>query len=89
MRYTQSILTLLKYFKLALLIRADGRILCAAMHKKQAGDTYIDDDLHYQMSVIKKVICTEESGDHSANGEWWWAGNIPENIKIDSFYINK
>ena len=41
---------------MALIIRKDGRILCAAIHHEEIGDTYIDDGLHYEMSVVKKII---------------------------------
>lgn len=71
---------------MALRIRSDGRILCAALHFECIGDTYIDDALHYEMSVVKKVIGTENYDKHSIHGEWWWIGNIPEGIEIDDFY---
>lgn len=72
---------------MALRIRKDGRILCAAMHQEEPGDTYIDDNLHYQMSAVHKVIGSEESDKHDKSGQWWWTGNIPENITIDQFYL--
>ena len=74
---------------MALRIRKDGRILCAAIHPAENGDTYIDDGLHYEMSVVKKVIGTEEHDKHKIHGEWWWIGNVPENIIIDNFYLNQ
>ena len=67
---------------MALRIRKNGRIFCAALHKEKSGDTYIDDALHYEMSVIHKVIVTEPHKKHMKNGEWWWAGNVPDGIKI-------
>lgn len=72
---------------MSLRIRKNGRILCAAMHYEEPGDTYIDDELHYQMSVIKKVIVTEPMFLHRFRGEWWWTGNIPKDIEIDKFYL--
>jgi hypothetical protein len=64
---------------MALRIRKDGKILCAAMHPRQRGDTYIDDGLHYQMSVVHKVIWTDDNHLDSKNkkghGEWWWNEN--------------
>lgn len=72
---------------MALRIRKDGRILCAAMHPEEPGDTYIDDGLHYQLSCEHKVIVTEENEKHKERGEWWWVGNIPKNIIIDNFYL--
>lgn len=57
---------------MALRIRKDGRILCAAVHVEEEGDTYIDDQLHYEMSVIHQVIVTDDR--HLEHGEWWWKG---------------
>lgn len=59
---------------MALRIRKDGRILCAAMHKEEPEDTYIEDQLHYEMSVIYRVITTDEH--HEEHGEWWWSKNF-------------
>ncbi|KKM13696.1 hypothetical protein LCGC14_1713570 [marine sediment metagenome] len=68
---------------MALRIRKDGRILCAAAHPAEPGDTYIDDALHYEMSVIHKVIVTEPFEYHQRHGQWWWAGDIPEDVQIE------
>ena len=73
--------------QMALRIRKDGRILCAAMHPPQNGDTYIDDGLHYEMSVIHKVIASEPHEKHQISGEWWWTGNIPKGVKVSEFYL--
>lgn len=72
---------------MALRIRKDGRILCAAIHPAENGDTYIDDGLHYEMSVINKVIGTEEIERHKIHGQWWWMGNIPQDVLIEPFYF--
>lgn len=74
---------------MALRIRKDGRILCAAMHKAEKGDTYIPDPLHYQMSAIHKVIGSEPMERHKDSGEWWWTGNIPKGIEVDEYYLSK
>lgn len=74
---------------MALRIRKDGRILCAAIHPVEIGDTYIDDGLHYEMSVIHKVIGSELMEKHKESGQWWWTGNIPNGIEIDEFYLEK
>lgn len=71
---------------MALRIRKDGRILCAVLHPQEDGDTYIDDGLHYEMSVVHKVIGTECMEKHKVHGQWWWIGNIPNNVEIDKFY---
>jgi hypothetical protein len=71
---------------MALRIRRDGRILCAAMHAEEPGDTYIHDGLHYTLSVEEKVICSESwDGGHSEHGEWWWVGNVPEDVEIERY----
>lgn len=73
---------------MALRVRRDGRILCAAMHPAEDGDTYIDDGLHYRMSVDHKVIGAESHERHSITGQWWWVGNIPDGVEIDPFYLS-
>ena len=50
--------------------RKDGALVCAAMSDPQDEDTYIDDRLHYQLSVITKTICADEN--HENNGLWHW-----------------
>ncbi len=53
--------------------RRDGRLLCAATHTHKVGDTYINDKLHYQLSVISRAIIADV--DHEANGLWHWVHN--------------
>jgi len=63
---------------MALRIRIDGKILCAALHKKEIGDTYIPDSLSEIMSGAtgeKPVIVTDNEPKHSTHGEWWWSGD--------------
>lgn len=73
---------------MALRIRKDGRVLCAAMHKEELGDTYIDDGVHYFLSVENKLLVTEPMESHKDRGEWWWNGNVPSEIVLDEFYLN-
>ncbi len=70
---------------MALRIRQDGAVLCAAMHAEKSGDTYIDDTLHYHLSAERKVLCTTPADDHAKHGKWWWAWNAPEGV--DPFYL--
>ena len=72
---------------MALRIRKNGKVLCAAIHKEEVGDTYLDDGIHYYLSVEKKVLVTESIEKHKNCGEWWWRWNIPINIEIDDFYL--
>lgn len=71
---------------MALRIRKDGRILCAAMHAAEPGDTYLDDGIHYMLSAEKKLLVTEPMEQHQKRGEWWWCGNVPHEITVDEFY---
>ena len=50
-----------------------GALICAAMSEPEEGDTYIDDVLHYQLSVISKAIIADV--DHENNGLWHWVHN--------------
>lgn len=74
---------------MALRVRADGRVLCAAMHEAEEGDIYIDDAVQYVLSVQARVLATEpmESeqgrGGHAVHGEWWWVGAVPEDVVLE------
>jgi hypothetical protein len=73
---------------MAVRIRKGGRILCAAMHPEEEGDTYVHDGLHYQLSVEAKILVTEAWDEgHSERGQWWRAGQIPDGVVIDEFYL--
>ena len=50
--------------------RKDGTLMCAAMSKSEKDDTYIDDRLHYQLSVISRTIIADIA--HKNNGLWHW-----------------
>jgi hypothetical protein len=53
--------------------RQTGELVCAAMSKPEDGDTYIDDRIHYQLSVISRAIVAD--ADHEHNGLWHWVHN--------------
>ena len=72
---------------MAVRIRRDGRIFCAAMFPEDAGDLYVNDSLHYHLSVEAKVLVTEPHERHKVRGEWWWVGRQPANVVIDEFYL--
>lgn len=40
---------------MALRIRKDGRVLCAAIHPEEPGDAYLDDGVHYFLSAEQKL----------------------------------
>ncbi|KKK95965.1 hypothetical protein LCGC14_2667550 [marine sediment metagenome] len=50
--------------------RKTGELLCAAMTDEEKDDTYIDDRLHYQLSVILRCIVADVK--HENNGRWYW-----------------
>lgn len=50
--------------------RADGTLVCAAKTQPEADDTYIDDRLHYQLSIISRAIIPDTHEDE--NGLWHW-----------------
>jgi hypothetical protein len=50
--------------------RKDGRMLCAATTEPEDGDTYIDDRLHYQLTVISRAIVADIN--HEENCLWHW-----------------
>lgn len=50
--------------------RATGELLCAAKSLAEKDDTYIDDRLHYQLSVISRVLIADVN--HENNGLWYW-----------------
>ncbi len=68
---------------MAVRIRKDGNIFCAAMRPAMDGDTYIDDDLHYELSVVKRVLVSEPMEKHRISAQWWWAGNVPSGVTIN------
>jgi len=50
--------------------RLNGRLVCAAKSEERFGDTYINDRLHYQLSVISRAIIPDVH--ESENGLWHW-----------------
>lgn len=74
---------------MAVRVRQDGRILCAAKHPRQLGDTYINDGLHYKLSVELGALVTEAMhqdvgrGGHARHGEWWWRHEVPKDVVIE------
>lgn len=57
-------------YSMAVRIRKDGSIVCAAMFPKQEDDLYIDDRLHYYLAVEIGILVTDEY--HLEHGKWWW-----------------
>lgn len=57
--------------------RKSGELVCAAVSDPEEGDTYIDDRLHYQLSVISRAIIP--SSDHEEDGLWFWVHGYSNN----------
>ncbi len=64
---------------MAIRVRVDGTMWCAAHTPEMAGDTYIDDTLHYEMSVEHGVIVALPMPEHEAHPQWWWIAQAPAN----------
>ncbi|SIT15848.1 hypothetical protein [Paracoccus saliphilus] len=71
---------------MALRVRMNGQIFCAALTEALPGDTYIDDALHYEMSVVHRVLVSEPAEKHSKSARWWWRRAVPAGTEIDPFY---
>lgn len=50
--------------------RLTGELICGAKSSPMEGDTYIDDTLHYELSVIQKVLVPDVN--EKENGRWHW-----------------
>lgn len=73
---------------MAVRIRKNGMIFCAALSEPNEGDCYIDDGLHYDLSVVRKVLVTTENDYHMKNGgQWWWKNQQPDGVQIDEYYL--
>ena len=62
---------------MSLRIRKTGEILCAAHTNAEDGDTYLNDDIHYYLSVLTGAIIASEN--HKEDNLWFW--NIKEGEK--------
>ncbi|KKL49521.1 hypothetical protein LCGC14_2314680 [marine sediment metagenome] len=69
---------------MSLRIRSDGRILCAAMHPAEPGDTYLHDGISYRLTVGFRVLVTEPMHSHARHGEWWWADSVPDDVVLET-----
>lgn len=50
--------------------RKNGDLICGAKSEPQQDDTYIDDRLHYELSVMQKTIVPDRNEEQ--NGLWYW-----------------
>lgn len=56
---------------MAVRIRADGTIVCAAKSNPQPGDTYLHDGIHHILSGELGVLVSEAIDRHEKDGLWW------------------
>ena len=62
---------------MALRVRKNGDILCAALHDEEDGDTYIPDNISEILTGCtgeEPLIITDPEPLHSTHGRWWWTG---------------
>ena len=64
--------------------RKDGTLVCGAKSEEQSDDCYIDDRLHYMLSLILRVIEPDENEEE--NGLWHWI--LDEEGRIEYERIN-
>lgn len=77
---------------MSLRIRDTGEILCAAMHPPMPGDAYVDDEAHYELSVVHGLLVTEPMwsgalGGHAVHGRWWWRDEVPAGVMPESWRL--
>ncbi len=69
---------------MAIRLREDGTLVCAALRPEMPSDLYIDDNLHHFLTSAK-LICTDER--HKEHAEWWWTHEIPEGVVVKKYYL--
>lgn len=74
---------------MAVRMRVTGEIVCAAMYPEMPGDVYIDDGLHYQLSVEKGILVSEPMARHRFSGLWWWWNAVPVGVAPDPIYAKR
>ena len=67
---------------MALRIRKDGTIWCAALTKPEDDDLYIDDALSYKLTVERRLLVTYPMDIHKNNPQWFWSNNHPDGMEI-------
>ena len=54
--------------------RTTGELLCGAKSEPMEDDTYIDDRLHYELSVERGLLIPDD--DEGVTGKWHWNPDI-------------
>ena len=60
--------------------RRSGELICAAMSQPEEDDAYIDDRVHYQLSVISMAIIADVN--HEVNRLWHWVHDEKRNLGL-------
>jgi len=71
---------------MAIRIRTNGRMFCAAHRPAELGDIYVDDAVHYHLSSVARVLVSEGMEKHLINPEWWWRHDVPSCVEIADHY---
>lgn len=72
---------------MALIIRKNGDMVCAAINKIESSfDEYVGDHMHGLLCDRKLIVTTPEPTHSDSGGQWWWKGEEPSNIKIDPWW---
>ena len=73
---------------MAVRVRADGTIVCAAMFPARPDDrAYLDDGLHERLSSNGLgVLVSEPHEKHRLDGLWWWYDQVPEGRSPSPIY---
>ena len=50
--------------------RVTGELICGAKSSPEPDDCYIDDNLHYHLSIVQKVLVPDTN--EKENGLWYW-----------------
>ncbi len=73
---------------MAVRIREDGTIVCAAMFPELPGDTYIHDGLHHKLSGELGVLVAEPMEKHQHDGRWWWFDEVPADRGPEEYWAD-
>ena len=71
---------------MAIRIRTNRRMFCAAHRPAELGDIYVDDAVHYHLSSVVRVLVSEGMEKHLINPEWWWRHDVPSCVEIADHY---
>lgn len=74
---------------MAIRVREDGTMWCAALTEPEPGDTYIDDTLHHLLHTVHRVIVAWPEPRHSREPQWWWIGSAPSEVLAGYAWVHE